>query len=162
MAINARYHASMFRSSVVAAVIAACGGGSGGGERGPVYTPGAAYGLHGIAPDCIVTKTPSEVVKVKHTCSGAVGLVNVSLGEADHLRSLDVKLGSRTLIQAKAHLVPALTPVLGKAHVDTFIAKLTTMRLGDTARLLLGDATVDVVAGGRWAMTPEYAVAIVW
>ncbi|MEO8706732.1 MAG: hypothetical protein ABI867_42290 [Kofleriaceae bacterium] len=150
----------MIRSPVVLAVLVACGGSA--VDAGPAYTPGMAYALHGIAPECLITKTPAAAVKVTHSCSGPAGTVTAQLGDGDRLRHLEIALVSTTLPQAKAHLEPALKPILAKADVDAVLAQLTKMRTGDRAQLVLGGATVNVAAGGPSQMAPEYSLDVVW
>ena len=97
------------------------------------------------------------------TCTGRPGSIVISaVGSEKRLRSIEIDLKSMTLPQAKAHLVPALAPVIDTAGTDALAAQLDKMRTGDTAQLAIAGAKVDVVAGGTSTIAPAYSVDLRW
>jgi hypothetical protein len=148
----------VIRTVLAISLFAACGSKAPPSADGPVYTPRVSYALHGIAPDCTVKKTPDK----QYTCSGRPGTVTVWLGTGDRLRHIEIRLISMTLPQAKAHLVPALTPVLDQAALDAFVARLAQLASGDRATLELAGAHVELAALGKSRIAPEYAIDLEW
>jgi hypothetical protein len=148
----------MIRVGVLVA-LAACGGGSSTETGGPELTPGVAYALHGVAPDCVRNRDRAGVVWM---CSGRPGTIVITATAEQRILALQIHLKSMTLPQAKAHLVPALTPVIDQAGTDALAAQLDKMRSGDTAQLKLAGATIDVVAAGTSKIAPEYRVDLRW
>jgi hypothetical protein len=125
-----------------------------------VFTPGVAYALHGVAPDCVMKRdTAGEL----WTCTGRPGTILITTDTADpkKLRAIQIDLKSMTLPQAKAHLGPALQPVLA-AGTDTMIAELSKLRTGERTSLVVADAKLDIVAGGKSTIAPEYSFTLRW
>lgn len=125
---------------------------------GPVMTPGVAYALHGIAPDCALSRDAEGEVR---TCRGRAGTVDLRLGAGDRIRSIDIQLGAMFRERARVLVVPAVTPLL-KTDAETLGARLEQMANGDRATLTLAGAAIEVVASGRSKVAPEWRVTLTY
>src|SRR5262245_17099927 len=91
----------------------ACGGNdSGPAANGPVYTARVQYALTGLAPECTLAKPTEPGIKRQYACVGRPGTLATYVGVGDRLRRVEIRLRSTTLVAAKAHLEPALAPIL--------------------------------------------------
>jgi hypothetical protein len=151
------------RRTIILATMLACGGNdSGPPANGPVYTAGVQYALTGLAPDCTLAKPTEPGVKRQYTCAGRKGTLVANVGEGDRLRRVEIRLRSMTLVGAKAHLEPALRPILDQAALAQLGAKLDALALGESATLELGTARATIAAKGPSTLFPEYSLDLTW
>jgi len=126
---------------------------------GPVYLPTKAYALHGVAPDCTLVRTDTSQ---RRDCTGHPGKVTIELGAGDHFSHLKIALRSMYLMEAKARLDQPLFVVLGASERDQILAALDKLQVGDQATLVLGKATVTLMAKGPSRIAPAYTVDVTW
>lgn len=157
----------MLRTLFLLAVIAACGGGESKQAEptkappanGPVFSPIMANSLRAVAPDCKMQRAGG----LEHRdCTGRFGAVTIDLGAGNRFSGLVVALPSKILAEAKGHIGNALKEVLGTEGVETLLGRMSLLDLGQSADLTIGNAKVNVTAGGRSRIAPEYTVTISW
>lgn len=138
--------------------LAACGGDKSKAADGPAFTPGVAYALHGVSPDCTLTRTADQE---QRRCTGRNGTIDVTI-VGGHVQTIAIALRPMVLAEAKAQLGPGLRPVLGPPGVDALIAAIAPMQLGDHAALTAGGARITIDARGTSRIAPAYAVTLTW
>jgi hypothetical protein len=141
---------------VAIALLAGCGSKS--SPEGPAFTPGVAYALADIAPDCTLTRTPG---KEQRECQGPSGALTITIVDGK-LQALDIRLRSMTLLSAKVKLANALRMLITEPGTEALGAELEKLVVGDRATLRAGGATIELAAGGTKSMLPEYGVTLRW
>jgi len=127
--------------------------------EGQALTPGAANSLRAIAPDCRITRTPDDE---RRDCRGQRGTVTITLGAQDRLRTIEIRLVSMPLFQARGFFVSALTGVLGARGVEVVVEHLDKLVTAGRADVTVDKARVAITATGTSRIALEYSAVLEW
>ncbi len=125
---------------------------------GPMFSPLIANALRAIADHCKLERLGEAE---RRDCTGRQGTVQIAL-VGNRFSELTIALPSKILPEAKGHLGPGLSPLLGAASTEQVLAKMSELETGQHVDVTIGNAKIAISAGGTSKIAPAYTLALRW